>query len=308
MGILRSTFISLSEARQLRSLAESSSIGKKLSRRFVPGLEIEDVVASAQDLNRRGISSTLDSLGENVSDEAHAQRSAKTYHTMLDKIGELKLNANVSLKLTQMGMDLKGGIAERIVAGLVDHAHDVDSFVRVDMEGSPYTQATIDMVRRLNQNAKSSGRVGIVIQSYLRRSESDIEDLCGQSIPVRLCKGAYKEPSDVAFPDKHDVDRNYVRLMTKLLESGTYPAIASHDERIISQAVQYVKEQNITPDRFEFQMLYGIRRDLQRRLVAEGYRLRLYVPYGDAWYPYFMRRLAERPANVLFLVRNLLKS
>jgi proline dehydrogenase len=147
-----------------------------------------------------------------------------------------------------------------------------------------------------------------VIQAYLYRSASDIEDLCRQSIPMRLCKGAYKEPSDVAFPHKVEVDQNYVRLMTKLLERGTYPAIASHDERIISQAVQYVKERNITPDRFEFQMLYGIRRDLQRRLVADGYRLRLYVPYGDAWYPYFMRRLAERPANVLFLVRNLLKS
>jgi proline dehydrogenase len=307
MGILRSTFISLSEARQLRSLAERSSIGKKLSRRFVPGLEIEDVVASAQDLNRRGISSTLDSLGENVSDEAHAQRSANTYHTMLDKIGELKLNANVSLKLTQMGMDLKGGIAERIVAGLVDHAHDVDSFVRVDMEGSPYTQATIDMVRRLNQNAKSSGRVGIVIQSYLRRSESDIDLLLSEGIRIRLCKGAYQESPEIAFPLKADVDKNYVLLSQKLLRSGIFHGLATHDETIIEQTKKMVKTEGISPSSFEFQMLYGIRRDLQESLVKEGYGMRVYIPFGHEWYPYFMRRLAERPANAIFIAKNLIR-
>jgi len=307
MGILRSAFISLSEARQLRSLAESSSIGKKLSRRFVPGLEIEDVVTSAQDLNRRGISSTLDSLGENVSDEAHAQRSADTYHTMLDKIGELKLNANVSLKLTQMGMDLKGGIAERIVAGLVDHAHDVDSFVRVDMEGSPYTQATIDMVRRLNQNAKSSGRVGIVIQSYLRRSESDIDLLLSEGIRIRLCKGAYQESPDIAFPLKSDVDKNYVLLSQKLLRSGIFHGLATHDETIIEQTKKMVKAEGILPSTFEFQMLYGIRRDLQESLVKEGYGMRVYIPFGHEWYPYFMRRLAERPANAIFIAKNLIR-
>jgi proline dehydrogenase len=307
MGILRSTFISLSEARQLRSLAESSSIGKKLSRRFVPGLEIEDVVASAQDLNRRGISSTLDSLGENVSDEAHAQRSASTYHTMLDKIGELKLNANVSLKLTQMGMDLQGGIAERIVAGLVDHAHDVDSFVRVDMEGSPYTQATIDMVRRLNQNAKSSGRVGVVIQSYLRRSESDIDLLLSEGIRIRLCKGAYQESPEIAFPSKVDVDKNYVLLSQKLLRSGIFHGLATHDETIIEQMKKMVKTEGILPGSFEFQMLYGIRRDLQESLVKEGYGMRVYIPFGHEWYPYFMRRLAERPANAIFIAKNLIR-
>ena len=307
MGILRSTFISLSEARQLRSLAESSSIGKKLSRRFVPGLEIEDVVASAQDLNRRGISSTLDSLGENVSDEAHAQRSANTYHTMLDKIGELKLNANVSLKLTQMGMDLKGGIAERIVAGLVDHAHDVDSFVRVDMEGSPYTQATIDMVRRLNQKAKSSGRVGVVIQSYLRRSESDIDLLLSEGIRIRLCKGAYQESPEIAFPLKADVDKNYVHLSQKLLRSGVFHGLATHDEAIIDQTKKMVKAEGILPSSFEFQMLYGIRRDLQESLVKEGYGMRVYIPFGHEWYPYFMRRLAERPANAIFIAKNLIR-
>jgi proline dehydrogenase len=307
MGILRSTFISLSEASQLRALAESSSIGKKLSRRFVPGLEIEDVVASAQDLNRRGISSTLDSLGENVNDEAHAQRSADTYHAMLDKIGMLKLNANVSLKLTQMGMDLKGGIAERIVASLVDHAHDVDSFVRVDMEGSPYTQATIDLVRRLNQKAKSSGRVGIVIQSYLRRSESDVDLLLSEGIRIRLCKGAYQESPEIAFPVKADVDKNYVLLSQKLLHSGIFHGLATHDETIIDQTKKMVKAEGILPSSFEFQMLYGIRRDLQDSLVKEGYGMRVYIPFGHEWYPYFMRRLAERPANALFIAKNLIR-
>jgi proline dehydrogenase len=307
MSILRSTFISLSEAKQLRSLAESSSIGKKLSRRFVPGLEIEDVVASAQELNRKGISSTLDSLGENVSDEAHAERSANTYHLMLDKIGQIKLNANVSLKLTQMGMDLKGGIAERIVAGLVDHAHDVDSFVRVDMEGSPYTQATIDLVRRLNQNAKSSGRVGIVIQSYLRRSERDIDTLLSEGIRIRLCKGAYQEPAEIAFPSKADVDKNYVLLSEKLLRSGIFHGLATHDEAIIQQTKKMVKAADISPGSFEFQMLYGIRRDLQESLVKEGYGMRVYIPFGHEWYPYFMRRLAERPANAIFIAKNLVR-
>jgi proline dehydrogenase len=226
---------------------------------------------------------------------------------MLDKIGELKLNANVSLKLTQMGMDLKGGIAERIVASLVDHAHDVDSFVRVDMEGSPYTQATIDMVRRLNQNAKSSGRVGVVIQSYLRRSESDIDTLLSEGIRIRLCKGAYQEPPEIAFPSKADVDKNYVLLSEKLLRSGIFHGLATHDEAIIQQTKKMVKAEGIPLNSFEFQMLYGIRRDLQESLVKEGYGMRVYIPFGHEWYPYFMRRLAERPANAIFIAKNLIR-
>ncbi len=280
---------------------------EKLSRRFVPGLEIQDVVSSAQDLNKRAISATLDSLGENVSDEVHAQRSAKTYHELLDKIGQLKLNANVSLKLTQMGMDLSGGVAERIVADLVSHAHDVDSFVRVDMEGSSYTQATIDMVRRLNQNAQSPGRVGIVIQSYLRRSEKDVDTLLSEGLRIRLCKGAYQEPAETAFPDKADVDRNYVHLTRQLLHSDIYHGLATHDEAIIRQTKQMVEVEGISRSSFEFQMLYGIRRDLQESLVKEGYRMRVYIPFGHEWYPYFMRRLAERPANAIFVAKNLVR-
>jgi proline dehydrogenase len=243
-------------------------------------------------------------LGESVKSLEEAERSRDAYLGALDQIATLGLQATVSIKLTQLGLDFSETACRANVEQLVQRAKAIGTSVEIDMELSGYVDRTLALVSDLHARF---GSVRAVIQAYLYRSESDIEDLCRQSIPVRLCKGAYKEPSDVAFPQKLEVDRNYVRLMTKLLECGTYPAIASHDERIISQAVQYVKERNITPDRFEFQMLYGIRRDLQRRL-AEGYRLRLYVPYGDAWYPYFMRRLAERPANVLFLVRNLLKS
>ncbi len=307
MGLLRSTFITLSETNQLRYIAESSSIGKKLSRRFVPGLEIEDAIASAQDSNRRGISATLDSLGENVTDEAHAQRSAKKYHVLLEQIGKLGLKANVSLKLTQMGMDLPGKVAQRIVSGLVQHAHEVDSFVRVDMEGSPYTQATIDLVRTLNQDAPAPGRVGIVIQSYLRRSEKDVQLLLNDGVRIRLCKGAYQEPADIAYPNKADVDSNYVRLTQILLHSGIFHGLATHDEAIIRQIRAMAEAQGISRDSFEFQMLYGIRRDLQHRLVEEGYGMRVYIPFGNEWYPYFMRRLAERPANVLFLVKNMIR-
>ena len=209
------------------------------------------------------------------------------------------------MKLTQLGMDLSEDHCRSNVERLAERAKAIGSAVEIDMEASGYVDRTLAMVSHLHA---TYGCVRAVIQAYLYRSESDIENLCAQSIPMRLCKGAYKEPSDIAFPDKKDVDSNYVRLMTRLLDHGTYPAIASHDEKIVQQALRYLKERNIAPDRFEFQMLYGIRRDLQRRLVEAGYRLRLYVPYGDAWYPYFMRRLAERPANVLFLARNLWKS
>ena len=284
---------------------ETSSAAERLTSRFIAGHTLEREVAVCRRLNAEGILASLDHLGESVKSLEEAERSRDAYLSALDQIATLGLQATVSIKLTQLGLDFSEAACRANVEQLVQRAKAIGTSVEIDMESSEYVDRTLALVSYLHARF---GSVRAVIQAYLYRSESDIEDLCGQSIPVRLCKGAYKEPSDVAFPDKHDVDRNYVRLMTKLLESGTYPAIASHDERIISQAVQYVKEQNITPDRFEFQMLYGIRRDLQRRLVAEGYRLRLYVPYGDAWYPYFMRRLAERPANVLFLVRNLLKS
>jgi proline dehydrogenase len=284
---------------------ETSSAAERVTSRFIAGHTLEREVAVCRRLNSEGILASLDHLGESVKSLEEAERSRDAYLGALDQIATLGLQATVSIKLTQLGLDFSETACRANVEQLVQRAKAIGTSVEIDMELSGYVDRTLALVSDLHARF---GSVRAVIQAYLYRSESDIEDLCRQSIPVRLCKGAYKEPSDVAFPQKLEVDRNYVRLMTKLLECGTYPAIASHDERIISQAVQYVKERNITPDRFEFQMLYGIRRDLQRRLVADGYRLRLYVPYGDAWYPYFMRRLAERPANVLFLVRNLLKS
>ncbi len=284
---------------------ETSSAAERVTSRFIAGHTLEREVAVCRRLNAEGILASLDHLGESVKSLEEAEQSRDAYLAALDQIATLGLKATVSIKLTQLGLDFSEPECRANVEQLVQRAKVIGTTVEIDMESSEYVDRTLAMVCDLHTRV---GSVRAVIQAYLYRSESDIEDLCRQSIPVRLCKGAYKEPSDVAFPNKPDVDLNYVRLMTKLFEQGTHPAIASHDERIVQQAVQYVKERNITPDRFEFQMLYGIRRDLQRRLVTDGYRLRLYVPYGDAWYPYFMRRLAERPANVVFLVRNLLKS
>jgi len=223
---------------------------------------------------------------------------------VLAEISDHHLDANVSIKLTQFGMDISEQACRANVEQLVRKARDLNSFVRIDMESSEYTERTLRLVNDMHAQYKT---VGTVIQAYLRRSEKDIENLCAQGIRVRLCKGAYLEPAEVAFQAKSDVDRNFVHLMRILLAAGTYPAIATHDEKIIQNAKDFANTRQLSRDSFEFQMLYGIRRDLQRKLVAEGYRLRLYVPFGKAWYPYFMRRLAERPANVLFLARNLLR-
>ena len=284
---------------------ETSSAAERVTSRFIAGHTLEREVAVCRRLNAEGIMASLDHLGESVKSLEEAERSRDAYLGALDQIAALGLQATVSIKPTQLGLDFSEAECRSNIEQLVRRAKAIGTSVEIDMESSAYVDRTLALVCDLHARF---GGVRAVIQAYLYRSESDIEELCRQSIPVRLCKGAYKEPSDVAFPHKQEVDRNYVRLMTKLFEQGTHPAIASHDERIVQQAVQYVRERNITPERFEFQMLYGIRRDLQRRLVTDGYRLRLYVPYGDAWYPYFMRRLAERPANVLFLVKNLLKS
>ena len=307
MAILRSTFIACSRNQTLRNFAESSTIGRRMSSRFVAGMEIEDVLKAAQSLQAQGIASTLDSLGENVSTPEEAQRSAEIYHRLLDAIEARRLNANVSVKLTQMGMDLGHDLAREIVSGLVDHAVAAQTFVRVDMEGSEYTQATIDLVRALDAIPANRGSVGIVIQAYLRRSEQDIAGLLANGIRIRLCKGAYKEPSSIAFPDKADVDANFVKLTEKLLTSGIYHGIATHDEAMVTATKRIASERGIDPKSFEFQMLYGVRRDLQKALVAEGFNVRVYVPFGAEWYPYFMRRLAERPANVLFIAKNMLK-
>ncbi|MBV8674869.1 MAG: proline dehydrogenase family protein, partial [Acidobacteriaceae bacterium] len=272
-------------------------MGRRMSSRFVAGMEIEDVLRAAQSLQAQGIASTLDSLGENVSTPEEAKRSAEIYHRLLDAIEKRRLNANVSVKLTQMGMDLGHELAGEIVSALVDHAVTAKTFVRVDMEGSEYTQATIDLVRALHAIPTNRSRVGIVIQAYLRRSQQDIADLLSDGIRIRLCKGAYKEPASIAFPDKADVDANFVKLTEILVGSGVYHGIATHDEAMVAATKRIVSERRIDPRSFEFQMLYGVRRDLQRALVAEGFNVRVYVPFGAEWYPYFMRRLAERPAN-----------
>ena len=307
MPLLRSTFIALSRNSRLRNFAEQSSLGRRMSSRFVAGFRIDDALAAAAALNSQGLSVTLDSLGENVTTPAEARQSAEVYHHLLDSIAHSRLDANVSLKLTQMGMDLSPALAEEIVSGLVGRAVQSDNFVRVDMEGSGYTQATIDLVRRLHAVPENRGHVGIVIQSYLRRSAPDIATLLADRIRIRLCKGAYQEPPDLAFPDKKDVDANYVALTKTLLTSGVFHGSATHDEALIDATKRFASENAIDPATFEFQMLYGVRRDLQRALVAEGYKVRVYVPFGDEWYPYFMRRLAERPANVVFIARQMLR-
>ena len=306
MAVLRSTFIALSQNQPLRHFSEASAVGQKVSSRFVAGLTVEDVIAATEALNAQGIAATLDSLGENVNTREEAERSAGIYHQLLDAIGSRGLNANASVKLTQMGMDLGPDVVEPIVEGLVEHAAAAGTFLRIDMEGSAYTDATLALVQRLHR--VYPGKVGVVIQAYLRRSEADVHALLAEGIRIRLCKGAYQEPPSLAFPDKRDVDQNFVALMKILLASGVYHGIATHDEAMIQATRDFANAQGIAPSEFEFQMLYGVRRDLQTRLVAEGYGMRVYVPFGTEWYPYFMRRLAERPANVLFLARNFFRN
>ena len=282
-------------------------MGRQVSQRFVAGMEVEEALAACSSLNREGMAVTLDSLGESVLEEGAARRSAEVYHRLLEAIGERGLDANVSVKLTQVGMDVDPALAEPIVGGMVAHAVAVDSFVRIDMEGSAYTEATVAMTERLHARPEMQGRVGTVLQAYLYRTVDDARRLVEQGIRIRLCKGAYKEPTTVAFADKRDVDANYVALTQYLATSGVFCGLATHDERIVATMRRFVERYRLSKDRFEFQMLYGIRRDLQRSLVRDGYRVRVYVPFGAEWYPYFMRRLAERPANVLFLAKNLLK-
>jgi proline dehydrogenase len=306
--VLRALFISLSESRSLRAIAEESSLGQRLSTRFVAGKEIEDVLRATELINRNGASVSIDNLGENVSNAEDARASAQLYHHLLDAISSRSLQANISLKLTHMGLDVDESLAHELVAGLVAKAAALKNFVRVDMEGSAYTQRTLDFVHHLHRVPANQGRVGTVIQSYLYRSERDVNDLLAAGIRIRLCKGAYKEPAEIAFPKKTDVDANYIKLMKVLLTSGIYHGLATHDERIIEEVKAFATRERIPPESFEFQMLHGIRRDLQQQLVRQGWRMRVYIPFGTEWYPYFMRRLAERPANVLFVLRNLLRA
>ena len=308
--MLRAFFVHLSENQSLRNFAERSSLGRRVSGRFVAGTEIADAVRATQTINRAGMSVTIDNLGENVTNPDEARHSAQLYHQILDAIAANQLNANISLKLPHMGLDVDEKLAREIVSGLVAKAESMNppGFVRVDMEGSPHTQRTLDFVHELHRMPGNANSVGTVIQAYLKRSESDIEKLLAEGIRIRLCKGAYKEPPEIAFEAKADVDANYVKLMKILMKSGIYHGLATHDPGIIQQAQAFATSEKLSRDSFEFQMLYGIRRDLQQSLVRNGWRVRVYIPFGTEWYPYFMRRLGERPANVLFIARNLLRA
>jgi proline dehydrogenase len=303
--MLRRTLLYLSGQPALRRWMETSPLASGLSSRFIAGSTLEQALQSCRRIKAEGIAATLDYLGENVRNLEEAAACRDMYLRMLDALHGAGLEPNVSLKLTQFGLDLSTAACEENVAQLVERAASMRGFVRIDMESSQYTDRTLGIVNRLHERF---GACGTVIQSYLLRSAGDIEVLAARRIRVRLCKGAYLEPPTVAFSQKAEVDRSYLQLAGRLLEAGEYPAIATHDERMIEGVRRFAESHGIGKDRFEFQMLYGIRRDLQRQLIEDGYRVRLYVPFGEAWYPYFMRRLAERPANLVFLARNLVRS
>ena len=303
--MLRSTLLKLSESKGFAHWVTTNGMARRMSHRFVAGETLNEAVEAARQLNQQGMSVSLDCLGENVSTPADAQKVRDVYLGIYDRIAKETLNANVSCKLTQLGLDLSVEFCEGLVLSIAERAAAYDSFLRIDMEGSIYTQRTVELVKRVRAQTPC---IGTVIQAYLYRSESDIQDLLSYGCRIRLCKGAYKESDEVAFPRKQDVDANYVKLMRLLLPSGFYHAIATHDPRMIAETIRAAAEKQISKDDFEFQMLYGVRTDLQQRLVGDGYRVRIYVPYGQEWFPYFMRRLAERPANLSFFARNFFRS
>lgn len=303
--MLRDVLLRLSESSAARRIATGAPGAHTFSRRFVAGETVEEAVEATRELNRAGMSATLDYLGESVSSRDEARASADTYIRLLNRIAAEGLDANVSLKLTAMGQDIDQEFLRENVGRVLRTAAQHDIFVRFDMEGSDYTQRTLDFFERLWHEGVR--HIGPVIQSYLYRSRDDVARLNELGARVRLCKGAYKEPGSVAYQDKQDVDANFVTLMKLLLDEGHYPGIATHDEAMIAATLEHVRAGDVGRDRFEFQMLYGVRRDLQRRLVDDGWGLRIYVPFGGAWYPYFMRRMAERPANVMFVLGSLLR-
>jgi proline dehydrogenase len=304
--MLRSLLIALSQNSTMRGIMERSAPGRRVSGRFVAGTTVEDALRITRELNAQGFAVTADSLGESVQSEAEARAAADIYHQLLDAIAAEGLNANVSVKLTGVGMDVSPELAESTTGGIVEHAARLGNFVRIDMEGSPYTDATIELTERLY--AAYPGAVGTVLQAYLYRTADDTARLLKQGIRIRLCKGAYKEAGNLAFPQKTDVDANYVKLMQTMLPSGVFCGIATHDQAMVAATEQFAAAHSIARSAFEFQMLYGVQRELQRELVKRGYGVRIYLPFGTDWYPYFMRRLAERPANVIFLLKNLFKS
>jgi proline dehydrogenase len=296
----------LSERQGVFNFVRRNRLARKFASRFVAGETIESAVAAAGELKVRGIASTLDFLGESVTAEAEAVAARNQYLAMLDRMAAAGVEVNVSVKLTQMGLDISEELCAANLTCILEKAERVSGFVRLDMEGSDYTQRTLDFFeQRLFE--RFGRHCGVVIQAMLRRSAADVEKLIAMRARVRLCKGAYLEPPSVAFPDKADVDKSYVALMERLLADGNYPGLATHDEGIIARAREVVRRDSIPAERFEFQMLYGVRRDLQLRLVRDGYRMRVYIPFGTQWYPYLMRRLAERPANIAFILGNVVK-
>ena len=304
--MLRSALLYLSGQQQIFRFVRNNKLAKTMANRFVAGETLDTALAAVAKLNARGITASLDLLGESVHNEEEARASGEGYVTMLDRIHERKADANVSVKLTAMGLDISEDLCVAIMHKILQRARDYQTFVRIDMESSEYTQRTLDLFEHRLYPAYREN-VGIVLQSYLYRTAADVERANLLKARVRLCKGAYKEPETVAYPNKKDVDGNYVRCMHDLMLKGNYPGIATHDEAIIKEAKRFAKENQIATSRFEFQMLYGVRRDLQDQLVREGYRMRVYVPFGTQWYPYLMRRLAERPANVAFLTGSVFK-
>ena len=303
--MLRQLMLRLASEPRVRAFVTNDGAARRFAARFVAGETLDEALAVTRRLNERGLAVTLDHLGENTTNREEAAAAAQAYVTILDRLAAERLNGNVSLKLTQLGLDVDEEMAAAGLERVVARAHELASFVRIDMESSAYTQRTLSLFRRVYRTYPAN--VGPVIQTYLYRSERDLRTLIRLGARVRLCKGAYAEPPDVAFPNKRDADRNYVRLMELLLLLGRYPAIATHDARIIRHARRFVDGWQIERDQFEFQMLYGVRRDLQVSLVDAGYRVRVYVPYGTAWYPYLTRRLAERPANTLFVLGSLVR-
>ena len=303
---MRSTLLYLSNQPRVFRFVRNNKLAKKFASRFVAGETLPEALEAVKALNAKGITASLDLLGESVNNEKEARAAANDYLGILDSIRQQNLDANVSLKLTAMGLDISEELCVAIMHDVLERARKYDTFVRLDMESSAYTERTLRLFEdRLYPTYRNN--VGIVLQSYLYRTLSDVERAIELKCRVRLCKGAYKEPASVAFPDKKEVDANYIKCVHELLEKGNYPGIATHDPAIINEVKRYVAEQNIDRSRFEFQMLYGVRRDLQEQLVKEGYNMRVYVPFGTQWYPYLMRRLAERPANVAFITGNVVR-
>jgi proline dehydrogenase len=298
--------IYLSRQEGLKDFATRFSLFKKLTTRFVAGETIDEAISFIREINAEGCTASFDHLNESVTSPAEAEKEVAEYLNILAKIDETGIRSNVSIKLTQFGLGLNPEIAYKNARSIVEDAHRRGNFVRVDMEESKVTQATIDIFKRLREEFGLND-VGIVLQSYLRRTYVDAQELLKLPARIRICKGAYNEPPEVAFPDKQDVDENYIRVMKLLLSSGIYHGIATHDPKMIEATIDFARREGISKEAFEFQMLYGIRRDLQRQLARDGYNMRVYVPYGKHWYPYFMRRLAERPANIWFVMKNLFK-